>query len=124
MDLSLDTLELRPRCFEIQSLTSSSMEVRDEGYSPSPFTGIDEEEGYSPSHDSVSLLCDPSSLSLSILPWTQEFSALISAFFVGPLCPHHTSFLSFLSKIVCGSNSQSVVRSGSLTNGESAPSPH
>jgi hypothetical protein len=62
MDLSLATPELRPRCFEIQSLTSSSTKVRDEGYSPSPYTGIDEDEGYSPSPDSVSLLCDPNSL--------------------------------------------------------------
>jgi hypothetical protein len=28
----------RPRCFEIQSPTSSSTEVKDEGYSPSPDT--------------------------------------------------------------------------------------
>jgi hypothetical protein len=49
MDLSLATPELKPRFFEIQSLTSSSMEVGDEGYSPSPNTEIDEDEGYSPS---------------------------------------------------------------------------
>jgi hypothetical protein len=62
MDLSLATPELRPRCFEIQSLTSISMEVRDEGYSPSPSTRIDKDEGYSPSPDSVSILCDQNSL--------------------------------------------------------------
>jgi hypothetical protein len=55
MDLSLATLELRPRCSEIQSLTSKSTEVRDEGYSPSPHTGIVKDEGYSPSPVSVSL---------------------------------------------------------------------
>ena len=28
--------QARPRCFEIQSPTSSSTEIKDEGYSPSP----------------------------------------------------------------------------------------
>jgi hypothetical protein len=73
MDLSLATAELRPRCFEIQFLTSSSTEVRDEGYSPSPYTRIDEDEGYSPSPDSFSILYDQNSFFLSILLWNQEF---------------------------------------------------
>jgi hypothetical protein len=77
MDLSLATLELRPRCFEIQSLTSSSTEVRDEGYSHSPHTGIGKDEGYSPLPLSVSLFpvirtClftfDPSSDPRALLP--------------------------------------------------------
>jgi hypothetical protein len=55
MDLPLATPEIRPRCFDIQSLSSSSMKVRDEGYSPSPSTEIDRDEGYSPSLDSVSI---------------------------------------------------------------------
>ena len=38
MDLSLATPELKPQWFEIQTLTSSSMEVRDEGYSLSKNT--------------------------------------------------------------------------------------
>jgi hypothetical protein len=140
MDLSLATPELRPRCFEIQSLSSSSTKVRDEGYSPSPNTEIDGDEGYSPSPDSeidgdegyspspgsVSIFWDQNSLPLfSVLPWTRELrlsSLHSSQVFLYP--HHHASFLAFLNKIVCGSNSQSVVRSGSLTDGRSAPSPH
>ena len=124
MDLSLATSELKPRCFEIQSLTSISLKVSDEGYLPSPNTKIDKDEGYSPSPESVSLLCDPNSL-FSLNPSLDlRFFALVSAFFASPLYPHHTSFLAFLNKIVCGSNSQSMVRFGSLTDGQSAPSPH
>jgi hypothetical protein len=44
--------------------------------------------------------------------------------FGGLPLPTTPSFLAFLSKIVCGLNSQPVVRSESLTNGHSAPSPH
>jgi hypothetical protein len=100
------------------------MKVRDEGYSPSPNTGIDKDEGYSPSPGSVSILCDQNSLFTFNPSSDPRAQALVSALFAGPLCPHHASFLAFLNKIVCGSNSQSVVRSGSLTDGQSAPSPH
>jgi hypothetical protein len=62
MDLSLSTPELRRRCFEIQSLASSSKKVRDKGYYPSPYTGLDEAEGYSPYLDLVSIPCDQNSL--------------------------------------------------------------
>jgi hypothetical protein len=105
MDLSLATPKLRPRCSEIQSLTSSSTKVGDEGYSPSPNTGIDEDEGYSPSPGSVSILCDQNSLFLFQSFLRPESSAPVSALFAGPLCPHHASFLAFLNKIVWGSNS-------------------
>jgi hypothetical protein len=100
MDLSPATPELRPRSFEIQSLTSSSTEVRDEGYSPSPYTGIDEDEGYSPSPNSVSILCDQNSLSLSILPRTLEFflSSLHSSWALHLPTP---CFLSFLPQQDC-----------------------
>jgi hypothetical protein len=40
------------------------MEVRDEGYSPSPNTKIDKDEGYSPSPGSISIFCDENSLFL------------------------------------------------------------
>jgi hypothetical protein len=62
MDLSLATPKIKPRCFEIQSLTSISMEVRDEGYSPSPNIEIDKDEGYSPSPSSISIFYDQNSL--------------------------------------------------------------
>jgi hypothetical protein len=83
MDLSLATPELRPRCSEIQSLTSSLVEVRDEGYSKSPHTRIGKDEGYSPSPLSVSLFpmirtClftfDPSLDSRSLLPSLHIFA--------------------------------------------------
>jgi hypothetical protein len=78
MDLSLATPDIKPRFFEIQSLTSSSRKVRDEGYSPfpnteidtdegyspSPNTKIDKDKGYSPSPGSISILCDQNSLFL------------------------------------------------------------
>jgi hypothetical protein len=64
MDLSLATPKLKPRCFENQSLTSSSTEVRDEGYSPSPNTEIDRDGGYSPSHRLISIFRDQKSLFL------------------------------------------------------------
>jgi hypothetical protein len=87
MDLSLATPELRPQCFEIQSLSSISMEVRDkgyfpypnieidgdEGYSPSPNLETDGDKGYSPSFSSISIFWDHNSLPLfSVLPWTRE----------------------------------------------------
>jgi hypothetical protein len=87
------------------------MKVRDEGYSPSPYTRIDEDEGYSLSPNSVSLLYGPKSIFTLNPSLDLRVSALVFAFFAGPLFPHHTSFLDFLSKIACGSNSQSVVRS-------------
>jgi hypothetical protein len=84
MDLSLATPKLEPRCFEIQSLTSSSTEVRDEGYSPSPNTKIDKDEGYSPSPGSISIFCDQNSLfPLSVLPRTQEFLSHLLIFSAG-----------------------------------------
>jgi hypothetical protein len=85
MDLSLATPELKPRCFEIQSLTSSSTEVRDEGYSPSPNTKIDKDEGYSPSPGSISIFCDQNSLSSFSPSSDPRVSALVSAFFFAGL---------------------------------------
>jgi hypothetical protein len=100
MDLSLATPELRPRCFEIQSLTSSSTKVRDEGYSPSPYTGIDEDEGYSPSPDSVSIPCDQNSLFAFNPSLDPRVSALVSAFFAGLPLPT-PRFLSCLPQQDC-----------------------
>jgi hypothetical protein len=91
--------------------------VRDEGYSPSPYTRIDEDEGYSPSPYSVSIPCDQNSLFTFNPSSDPRVSALVSAFFVGRLCPHHAFFLAFLSKIACGLNPQSMVRYGSLQIG-------
>jgi hypothetical protein len=51
-------------------------------------------------------------------------SIVVSSFFCRSSSAHHTSFLAFLGKIVCGLNSQSMVRSRSLTDGRYAPSPH
>jgi hypothetical protein len=100
MALPLATPELRPRCFEIQSLSSSSTEVRDEGYSPSPNTEIDRDEGYSPSPDSVSIFWDQNSLQFfSVLPRTRELrlsSLHSSQVFLCPPC-----FLSFLPQQDC-----------------------
>jgi hypothetical protein len=100
MDLSLATPELKPRCFEIQSLTSSSMKVRDEGYSPSPNTEIDKDEGYSPSPGSISIFCDQNSLFLfqSFLG-PESFRSRLCIFPQVFLCPPH--FLSFLPQQDC-----------------------
>jgi hypothetical protein len=124
MDLSLATPELRPRCSEIQSLTSISTEVRDEGYSPSPHTGIGKDEGYSPLPVSVSLFpvirtClftfNPSSDPRALLPSLHSSQAL-SAHTTLPFLPS--------SARLCGARiPPSVVRSGSLTGGQSAPIP-
>jgi hypothetical protein len=64
MDLSLATPEIKPQCFEIQSLTSNSTEVRDEGYSPYLDTEIDKDEGYSRSPGPISIFYDQNSLFL------------------------------------------------------------
>jgi hypothetical protein len=62
--------ELKPKSFEIQSLSYRSTEVRDKGYSSSPNTKIDRDEGYSPSI-LVSILWDKKSLQFfSFLPRT------------------------------------------------------
>jgi hypothetical protein len=100
MDLSLATPELKPRCFEIQSLTSSSTEVRDEGYSPSPNTEIDKDEGYSPSPGSISIFCDQNSLFLfqSFLG-PESFRSRLCIFPQVFLCPPH--FLSCLPQQDC-----------------------
>jgi hypothetical protein len=124
MDLSLATPELKPRCFEIESLTSISTEVREEGYSPSPNTEIDKDEGYPPSPGSISIFCDQNSLLLFQSFLRPGVSSLVSTFFRRYSSAHQTSFLAFLINIESGSNSRSVVRSGSLTNGRPATSPH
>jgi hypothetical protein len=101
------------------------MEVSDKGYSPSPNIEIDKDEGYSPSIGSISIFFVIRTHCSSFSPSSDlRVSSLLSAFFHRSSSSHHTSFLSFLSEIVCGSNSQSVVRLGSLTNRQSAPSPH
>jgi hypothetical protein len=123
MDLSLATPELRPRCSEIQSLTSSSTEVRDEGYSPSPHTGIGKDEGYSPSPLSVSLFpvirtClftfDPSSDPRALLPSLHSSQA----------APLSTTlpFLPPSARLCVARIPPSVVRSRSHTDGQSTPS--
>jgi hypothetical protein len=99
------------------------MEGRDEGYSPSPNTEIDKDEGYSPSPGSISIFCDQNSLfPLSVLPQTREFPLSSLHFLRRSPSVHHTSFLSSLSKIVCGLNLPVRGQVRSLTDGKSAPS--
>jgi hypothetical protein len=100
------------------------MEGGDKGYSPSPNIGIDEDEGYSPSPGFVSILCDHKSLLFFQSFLGPENFASVSALFIVLLCPHHASFLSFLNNIAWAQIPPSVVRSGSLTDGHSTPSPH
>jgi hypothetical protein len=98
------------------------MEVRDEGYSPSPNIEIDMDGGYSPSPDSVSISYDHNLLSSFSPSSDPRASFLVSALFAifPPLTPM-VSFLSLSRKIACGPNSLSVVRSGSLIDGRSTP---
>jgi hypothetical protein len=91
------------------------MEVRDEGYSPSPYTGIDEDEGYSPSPPSVSIPVIRTQFPIVFLLFrTREvFLLSVSAFLAGcPLCPPRFSFLPPSARL-CVARIPSVVRSGS-----------
>jgi hypothetical protein len=56
-------------------------------------------------HNPTSHILRPEHAHSSVLPRTQEFLSLVSALFAGLPLPTMPSFLSFLSKIVCGPNS-------------------
>ena len=70
-----------------------------------PIQKIDKDEGYSPSPSSISNFCDQKSLFLlqSFLR-PESFLSRLCIFLRRSPSIHHTSFLSSLSKIVCGSN--------------------
>jgi hypothetical protein len=101
MDLSLATPELKPRCFEIQSLTSSSTKLGTKVTLLLPIQKIDKDEGYSPSPGSISNFCDQNSLFLLQSFLDPRVSSLVSAFFSSQvsLCPPH--FLSCLPQQDC-----------------------
>ena len=103
--------ELRPRCSEIQSLTSSSTEVRDKGYSSSTDTEN-----------------TPRQRLLSFSYPDPGVEVLLCNLLCNLLCflySHtHAFFLASPCKIACAANFPSVVSSESFTDGWSAPFPH
>jgi hypothetical protein len=112
------------------SPSHGSVIYSDEGNSPSLISVIDMYKGYCPSLDSVidmdegySPLPVIKTWSFSVLPQTRAYS-LISALIADLPLPTMPSFLTFLRNIVCGQNFEFVVKSGSLTDGLYAPSPH
>jgi len=124
MDFSKSTSKLRPRWCEIQSLTYSSMKVRDGGYSPSPHRGIGKEKGYSPSSIYVSL-CSMIKTNLFTFNTSSDLRSLLSSLHSSQALSSHTTLPFFPCSPRLHGNQipLSVVRSRILTSGPSSPIP-